>query len=793
MKNISFGKIPVLQLRNTLLFPGSTISLLVGRTKSVAAIQYAMSKDAHMLVVAQKSEDEKEPSPENLYRIGTLAKIENMQGNSKQGYQILVKGVERLNVLGFAESDGMLVAQVESMQDVADADAGTKEALLANLKSLCLETLALIPGDTSQLTALVTESHDLMFLADLCAANLPMAVPEKQELLEITSQKSRVLKLLEILQRQKEQLQLQSDIHEKVSQKFGKTQREHFLREQLKAIKEELGDSGEAIDLDLRKKIGEAGMPEDVRKVALSELDRFETVGPNSAETHVIRNYIDLLCAMPWSKASSNEIDLEAARAILDHDHFGLDKVKSRIIQHLSVLKLTKSAKGSILLFVGPPGVGKTSLGQSVAKALGKKFVRASLGGVRDDAEIRGHRRTYIGAMPGRIIQAIKRAEENNPVFMLDEIDKLANSFHGDPASALLEVLDPEQNSSFLDHYLDVPFDLSKVFFITTANTIESIPGPLLDRMEVIELSGYTTDEKLHIAKTHLWPKQLAEHGLKPEQLHISDEALLRVINFYTREAGVRELQRKIATLCRVSTEKVLKPDVQFPIEMDLSFIEEALGTERFVHEMAETLTPPGVVTGLAWTPMGGEILFVESTIMPGSGTLTLTGQLGDVMKESAHIALSLVRSRLSSIIPNVDFKKQDIHVHVPAGAIPKDGPSAGVTLFTALASVLTGKPVNPKLAMTGEITLRGVVTPVGGIKEKILAANRAGIEQIILCSRNKKDLNDVPKEVREKMKFTFVDNVSEVLHVALGLDVPLLDLPLQEQSRSNDSPLNIQ
>ena len=773
MKNSTYENIPVLQLRNTLLFPGSTISLLVGRTKSVTAIQYAMGKDSQVLVVAQKSEDENEPSPENLYRVGTLAKIENMQGNAKQGYQVLVRGIERLNIFSFSESEGMLVAKAETIQDQLDADAGTKEALLVNLKTICLEILSLIPGDTSQLTALVESSHDLIFLTDLCSANLPLGVPEKQELLEITSQKSRVLKLLEILQRQKVQLQLQSDIHEKISQKFGKTQREHFLREQMKAIKEELGEGDSVAELDLQKKIDEAGMPEDVKKVAMTELDRLESLGSISAESHVIRNYIDLLCALPWSKASSNEIDLEAARAVLDQDHFGLDKVKKRIIQHLSVLKLTKSAKGSILLFVGPPGVGKTSLGQSVAKALGKKFVRASLGGVRDDAEIRGHRRTYVGAMPGRIVQAIKRAGENNPVFMLDEIDKLANSFHGDPASALLEVLDPEQNDTFLDHYLDVPFDLSKVFFITTANSIESIPGPLMDRMEVIELSGYTTDEKLHIAKTHLLPKQILEHGLKSDQIHITDQVLLRLINFYTREAGVRELQRKIATICRVTTEKVLIPNAQFPIEIDLKFLEEALGNERYVHEVAERLTPPGVVTGLAWTPMGGEILFVESALMPGSGGLTLTGQLGDVMKESAQIALSLVRSSLTSLIPNIEFKKQDIHVHVPAGAIPKDGPSAGITLVTALASLLTGRSVNPKLAMTGEITLRGVVTPVGGIKEKILAAHRAGIEEIILCSRNKKDLNDVPKEVREAMKFNFVDSVSEVLKISLGLELP--------------------
>jgi ATP-dependent Lon protease len=782
MKYSTYKNIPVLPIRNTILFPGSVLSLRVGRPKSVAAIQQAMqfsgklsekekNKDSLILILTQKSEADNEATERNLYHIGTLAKIENLQGNANQGYQILVRGLERLNAHHLTEVNGILEAEAETLQDVIDVDEGTKEALLANIKTLSHEILELIPGDTSPLQDLLLGINDLVFLADLCAANLQMPLAEKQELLEIVSIKFRVLKLLEIMQRQKEQLLVQSDIREKITQKFGKTQREHFLREQLKAIKEELGEDGGPSDIDLQKKIDEAGMPGEIKQIAMDELKRLESIGSMASESHVIRNYIDLLCALPWSKSSSNEIDLTIAKTILDREHSGLEKVKSRIIQHLAVLKLTKNTKGSILLFVGPPGVGKTSLGQSIAETLGKKFVRASLGGLRDDAEIRGHRRTYVGAMPGRIIQAIKRAGENNPVFMLDEIDKLANSFQGDPASALLEVLDPEQNSKFLDHYLDAPFDLSKVFFIATANTTDTIPRPLLDRMEVIELSGYTTAEKLHIAKFHLIPHQLLEHGIKLEQLLISDETLLMVINSYTREAGVRDLQRKIANLCRVATEKILNPEFIVPLVVDQAFLEEALGPEKFLHEMAQGLTPPGVVTGLAWTPMGGEILFIESALMPGSGRLKLTGQLGEVMKESAEIALSLVRSQMAKSIPKFNFEKQDIHIHIPAGAIPKDGPSAGITLVTALASLLTNKKVNPKLAMTGEITLRGIVTPVGGIKEKILAAHRAGIEQVILCRRNQKDLNEIPKEVIMKMKFDFVDTVAEVLQIALGIE----------------------
>jgi ATP-dependent Lon protease len=554
---------------------------------------------------------------------------------------------------------------------------------------------------------------------------------------------------------------------------MGKMQREAILRQHLDAIREELGEGDTTQkSSDYRKKIDGAGMPEEVKKVAIEELKRLESVGNNNPEAHVIRNYLDLLCAMPWNKQAEDTIDLDTARRVLDADHYGLEKIKKRILQHLAVMKLKKSGKGPILLFVGPPGVGKTSLGASIARALGRKFVRGSLGGVRDDAEIRGHRRTYIGAMPGRIVQGIKRAGENNPVFMLDEIDKLSRGFQGDPASALLEVLDPEQNSKFLDHYLDVPFDLSGVVFIATANTLESIPAPLLDRMEIIELTGYTTAEKLHIAKNHLVPKELKEHGLTAEQVVFADDTLMRVITHYTREAGVRDLQRKIASLLRAATEKVVRAAPGTTVRIEVADLVDELGEERFIHEVAERVATPGVATGLAWTPLGGEILFIESSLMSGTGRLILTGQLGDVMKESAQIALSLVRSRLPDVVPGFEYEKKDLHIHVPAGAIPKDGPSAGIAILTTIASLFLGRSVSPRTAMTGEITLRGAVMPVGGIKEKVIAAHRAGIERVILPKKNERDLKEVPAEVRAGLKFELVENASEVLKLTLGVDI---------------------
>ncbi|MBI3542301.1 MAG: endopeptidase La [Deltaproteobacteria bacterium] len=771
-KNIT---IPVLPIRNVVIFPGTAFPLSVGRTKSVAAVKEAEEHKSRVFVVAQK-EDQGEVRGDQLYRFGTLCELEKVRAVDG-GYRVFVRGISRARVNRYEERDGLIAAEVEAVADVIDVDEKTEAALLSGLKEMSSEILELVPGDTSNLSELLDGITDLVFLTNLCSANLDLPLKNKQELLELVSVKGRVLALMEQLQKLKDGLQIQSEIRDKLGQRLGKHQREALLREQLKAIREELGDeAGEKQDDDYRKKIEDAGMPEETKKIALDELKRLEGQGGASAESHVIRNYLDLLVALPWAKSAEETLELDHARATLEADHYGLEKIKSRIVQHLAVLKLRKNGKGSILLFVGPPGVGKTSLGQSIAKALGRKFVRASLGGVRDDAEIRGHRRTYVGAMPGRIIQSIKRAGENNPVLMLDEIDKLGMGYHGDPASALLEVLDPEQNGTFHDHYLDVPFDLSKVFFIATANSLETIPRPLLDRMELIELSGYTTAEKLHIAKNHLVPKQLAEHGLTTEQAALGDEALLKIINGYTREAGVRDLQRKIGTAFRATTEKVLAKDAQLPIRIGVDALDEVLGPERFTHEVAERLAPPGVVTGLAWTPLGGEILFIEGELMPGTGKLILTGQLGDVMKESAQIALSLVRSKLAGLVPQLDFEKKDLHVHVPAGAIPKDGPSAGITMLTTLASLFTGRVVDTKTAMTGEVTLRGAVMPVGGIKEKVLAAHRAGITRIILSKRNERDLRDVPEEVRSRLQFELVDNVTQVIKLTLGLDVPAID-----------------
>jgi len=638
----------------------------------------------------------------------------------------------------------------------------------------------MIPGDTRRVSELIDGIDDAALLTHLCSEYIDVSLAQKQDLLEMLSLRARSLKLLELMQIQKESLKLQTEIREKLSTKMGKLQREALLREQMKAIREELGDgdADKASD-DYAQRIEDAHMPEEAKKVALDEAKRLADIGNSSPEAHVIRNYLDLLCAMPWEKSTDDNLDLTAARESLEKDHYGLEKIKKRIIQHLAVMKLKGEKRGSILLFVGPPGVGKTSLGQSVAKALGRKFARVSLGGVRDDAEIRGHRRTYIGAMPGRIVQALKRVEVNNPVFVLDEIDKMGRGYGGDPAGALLEVLDPEQNATFHDHYLDVPFDLSKVFFIATANSLESIPGPLLDRMEVIDLSGYTTAEKLHIAKNHLIPKQLTEHGAKPEQLKFADDALMRIITHYTREAGVRDLERKISEVIRAMTERILDAKGTL-LTVELKELEELLGHEKFVHEVAERVVPAGVVTGLAWTPQGGEILFIEASLMPGSGKLTLTGQLGEVMKESAQIALSLVRSNLPAYLPGFDYDKEDIHIHVPAGAIPKDGPSAGVAMLTTLASLFTGRRVSPVQAMTGEITLRGAVTPVGGVKEKVMAAHRAGIEKVILPKRNQKDLKDVPEEIKSKLRFEFVENAAEVLKATLDLDVTGMGAPIE-------------
>lgn len=766
--------LPVLAARNVVIFPGTTLPLNVGRARSVSAIESAIRHDGLLITIAQREDREgAEPAPSELYRVGTLCKLERSKGNSEQGYQILVRGISRVKVIGIAESLGHLRATVVELPDIDDADEASLTTLGRSLKTLAKDILSLIPGDMRQVVELVEGMDDIASLTHLCAEYIDVSLAAKQELLEMSSLRERALKLLELMNMQKESLKLQTEIRDKLSRKMGRMQREAILREQLKAIREELGDedTGKASD-DYATKIASAGMPDAVQKVALDEAKRLSGIGSSSPESHVIRNYLDLLCSLPWAEVTADNLDLDEARATLDADHYGLDKVKKRIVQHLAVLKLKNTGKGSILLLVGPPGVGKTSLGQSIATALRRKFVRVSLGGVRDDAEIRGHRRTYVGAMPGRIIQGLKRAGTANPVFLLDEIDKMGRGFGGDPAAALLEVLDPEQNSSFQDHYLDVPFDLSKVFFIATANNLESIPGPLLDRMEIIDITGYTMAEKLHIAKSHLIPKQLDSHGIKPEQLRLTDDAVMRIITHYTREAGVRTLDRRLQSVMRHMTEAILSAEKGEQLTVTLDDLDTILGPEPYVHEVAERSVPPGVVTGLAWTPVGGEILFIEATLMPGTGKLTLTGQLGEIMKESAQIALSLVRSNLPAYVPGFEYEKKDVHVHVPAGAIPKDGPSAGVAMLTTIASLFTGRRVSPTLAMTGEITLRGSVMPVGGIKEKVMAAHRAGIEKVILPKRNQKDLKDVPEEIKEKLQFEFAETAADVLRIALDLSV---------------------
>jgi ATP-dependent Lon protease len=767
------NNIPVLPTRNMVVFPDTSLAMLIGRKVSVNALQIAKEKGNWVLIVAPKTENaETSVKSSELRTIGTLAQIEKTEGDEINGFRIVIRGISRFKVNNYVDSDNSILANGNVLPDEIDVSNETLDSLVENLKSVALDILKLLPTNTRGAAEVLKGIESPEVLSNVCSQYLDISMKEKQELLEMTNFRNRALRLLDLLFKRKEELKLQQEINEKLSSKMGKLQRESILREQMRAIQEELGEgkSSSEKDEDYNKKIEEAGMSDEAKKVALEQLHRYESLGPQSPESHIIRNYLDLLVSLPWSKSADAEIDLSKAREILDKEHYGLEEVKKRIMQHLAVMKMKKGKKGSILVLIGPPGVGKTSLGQSIAHALGRKFVRASLGGVRDEAEIRGHRRTYIGAMPGRIIDAIKRAGENNPVFMLDEIDKLTQGWGGDPSSALLETLDPEQNNAFIDHYLDVPFDLSSVFFIATANSLETIPGPLLDRMEIIQLSGYTLTEKMHIAKNHLVPKQLEEHGLNAEQLKITEEALHKMITSYTREAGVRDLQRKIATVCRASAEKVISNKDGKAVIINESDLHEILGRKKFSYDVAEMISPPGVVTGLAWTPMGGDILFIESSLMPGNGKLTLTGQLGDVMKESVQIALSLVRSHLSGLVPQFEFEKNDIHVHVPAGAIPKDGPSAGVTMLTALASLLTKIPVDPKLAMTGEITLRGAVTPVGGIKEKIIAAHRSGIRTVILSKKNEEDLAEVPEEVRRDMKFHLVEYADEVLKIALGL-----------------------
>lgn len=768
------GFIPVIPLRNAVLFPGVSMPLRVGREKSLTALQKALSDQKWIVLLTQKNPEGTAESAEDLPSIGTLCKIESFKKEEDGSSSIFINARQRVRVVQMQQSSGFFEALTEGVEDISTIDAKTREALIASLKQISFETLDLLGRQMHRVKEWVVEINDLGLLTHVCAAHADFTLKEKQELLETVDLKERALRVLDLLQEQKERLKIQIGIRDKLTENINQSQRESILREQMKVIREQLGDEDSKGLIDqYEQKIKAANMPSEALELAMTQLRRLESMNSASPEYQIIRTHLDLMTSLPWNKSSEHqEIDLEAAEKVLNEDHFGMDKIKKRILQHLAVMKLRKSHQGSILLFVGPPGVGKTSLGKSIARALGKKYVRAALGGVRDDAEIRGHRRTYIGALPGRIISSIKKAGENDPVFILDEIDKLSRSFNGDPASALLETLDPEQNSSFQDHYLDTPFDLSKVLFIATANSLESIPGPLLDRMEVIELAGYTIEEKKQIALRHLWPKQLKEHGIEESQLEITEAALMKILTDYTREAGVRELQRKLATVCKFMSLKVVSAQGQ-KLTVHVADLEDIFGAERFSADMIESVLPPGVVTGLAWTPVGGDILFIETEEMPGNGQLLLTGQLGEVMQESAKIALSLLKARLPLLDPSIDFSKKEIHLHVPAGAIPKDGPSAGITMLSSMASKLLKKVVNPKLAMTGEISLRGSVLPVGGIKEKVIAAHRAGVREVILCRKNEKDLREVPQEIRKDIKFHFVENVNEVLKLVLDVELP--------------------
>ena len=766
---------PVMPLRNTVLFPQQVIPIYIGRDKSLKLINELSSKTKHVVVVAQEDGSIEDPEPSDMYSYGTLAvvlKVFDMPDNSKSA---IVQGIDRVKILDYKEKDPYYRAVVQRVSNKTDKDSVKLDALSNNLRQVFSELIQIAPNLSEEHTGMLSNIQKPARLADRAVSLLTVPNPEKQDILEELDVKKRVEKAIKVLTKEIQRIKLGEEIQTEVHDEIAKSQREYYLREQMKAIKRELGEDESQVELnEIEEAIKKAKMPEDAEKVALKELDRLTKIPTQSPEYTVARTYLDWLTDLPWSNSSEDSIDVKESKKILDEDHYGLEKVKERIIEYLAVraLKMKKepdsAIRGPILCFAGPPGVGKTSLGKSIAKSMGREFVRISLGGVRDEAEIRGHRRTYIGALPGRIIQSLKKAGTNNPVFMLDEIDKLGMDFRGDPSSALLEVLDPEQNGTFADHYLEVDFDLSKVMFIATANYQDPIPPALKDRMEVIDFSGYIEDEKLQIAKKHLIPKQLKENALTTSDVTLDDASIKELMSSYTREAGVRNLEREIANVYRkVARDKVEKNSKK--IRVTKKKISEYLGAPRFYSDIAERTTKPGVVTGLAWTAAGGDILFIEASQMKGKGNLTLTGQLGDVMKESATAAMTFVRSNSDALNLAEDFnEKSDIHVHVPAGAIPKDGPSAGVGMLTSIVSLLSGKPVKSKLAMTGEITLRGNVLPIGGVKEKVTAAHRSGIKTIILPDHNRKDLEDIPDHIKKDLEFHFAKEMMDVVKVAI-------------------------
>ncbi|WP_186668495.1 endopeptidase La [Sporosarcina sp. BP05] len=769
MSTNKLNNIPLLPLRGLLVYPTMILHIDVGRERSVFAIEHAIAQDNLIFLAAQKDLSIENPEPEDLYKVGTLAFVKSMIHLPNGTYRILIEGIERAEWSDYEEADLYPVVKVIGYPDDEEIDAES-EALMRTLLTYFKKYSKISKKVTEETYDSVASIIEPGRLADTIASHLPLKLVAKQEVLEIKNVNERLEWLMSRLYNEQEVLNLEKKINERVREAMERTQKEFYLREQMKAIQTELGDKdGKGLEvIDLTKQIESSGMPGGVKETALRELDRYEKLPSAAAESGIIRNYIEWLVTLPWSDASKDQLDISRSEEILNRDHDGLEAVKERILEYLAVRQLTNSLRGPILCLEGPPGVGKTSLARSIAESLGRKFVRISLGGVRDESEIRGHRRTYVGAMPGRIIQAMKKAGKINPVFLLDEIDKMSNDFRGDPSSAMLEVLDPEQNNKFSDHYIEEPYNLSNVLFIATANDLSAIPGPLRDRMEIISIAGYTEIEKRSIAKNHLIPKQLKEHGLTKSQVRINDPAIQDIVRYYTREAGVRGLERQIAGICRKAAKLIVTGEKK-SITVSPRTLESLVGKKKYRYGQAETVNQIGVATGLAYTQVGGDTLQIEVSLSPGKGKLILTGKLGDVMKESAQTALSYVRSKTVKFGIDPDFhEKCDIHIHVPEGAIPKDGPSAGVTIATALVSALTKRPVRREVGMTGEITLRGRVLPIGGVKEKTLSAHRAGLTTIILPKDNEHDIEDIPESVREELTFKLVSDAEEVLEIAL-------------------------
>jgi ATP-dependent Lon protease len=778
------ARLPVLPLKNTVVFPQMMVPLAVGRPRSLQMLEDLPVVERVIACAAQLDEDTEEARWDDIHKVAVVARVQHLLKLPDGTAQLAVQGIRRIRLTGCASDEPYTVALAEAYDEDPDVDPGgmDREAVVRTALSTWQQLVAIAPYLPGELLGAAHGIESPTHLAYFLANHIRLSTAQRQELLELDDGLEKLSRMLGLMAHELEVMELGRRIQSQAEESIGKSQKEYFLREQLKAIQRELGelDADAAEIQELRERIEACGLPPEARREADRELTRLERIPTASPEHSVIRTYLDLLVSLPWNQTTEGQLDVAAARGVLDQDHYDLDKIKQRVVEHLAVRRLkqergsTEKGREPILCFVGPPGVGKTSLGQSIARAMGRKFVRASLGGVHDEAEIRGHRRTYIGAMPGRIIQAIRRAESADPVFMLDEVDKIGADWRGDPSSALLEVLDPEQNKDFRDNYLDVPFDLSKVMFITTANGLDTVPPALHDRMEVLHLSGYTEEEKVHIAAQFLVPKQLDAHGLRPDEVTFTDEALRAIIRQYTREAGVRSLEREIAGVLRRAAADIAEAKVESPLTADLARVREALGKRRFYDESAERIDRAGVATGLSWSPTGGEIIFVEAAIVPGKGELRLTGQLGEVMKESASAALSYMKSRAADFgISRKAFEEMDIHVHVPAGSQPKEGPSAGVTVLAAIASILTGVVVREDLAMTGEITLRGKVLPIGGLKEKVLAAHRAGIRRVLMPARNEADLDDIPADLREEMDLVMVESIDEVLAEALpGLAV---------------------